>query len=657
MLENTPTEGRQIEWDEIPHAEMPLFGNTKLGDLRSSFVFGEMTVDITRPQSRGGSPARRVGAYGTDDDGAPVPVDLGVLKHGETFLLCDSFGRPKHERVFWCSETSQVIMWGKKKTGKSPKAQAVTQGLAGLIQPVCLTPGTNDFSWAGDLPKMAQTIQANLPKTYATRWNQDWATEWQLASRTTITTEPTAAQTHLRTMISRNTLILQVDGNGKKAGSNTIVLVAMDPSARDNWAAALTAMMQMSPVDYRAVMTAPYQGFSGALDDMFGDLLGDIAAMQADAEAAGVDINARVGRMGESAAAAEREEAERWADERIETARQAAVDRDLADARARAAARRAAMTSEERQARATCIPMKARVLAMASEGRLVDESWYQEALRLCDSGEWLLAEQALKGVIAMNEPEPAGDPSTTAGVGVGGGGGGGGSAEMDDVMIQVRRELAALQAEVEDLHVQCDLHGVQYEPYESAADANARLPLQDDAAHLACMEMLMVRADMLKKLIRDRPMDATTPDRGRDAFRRASGFGSMGDNGDAPVFIQSSTFSDLPSFGDLVDPDEEEAAAADAAEAAALEAAAAKRAKRRSMTAADKKAKVACKQLQKVAAKLVKDGETDAAALESALQLVKGESWRDAERALRDATRCPSCGHGRSAGHQCGGGE
>ena len=42
--------------------------------------------------------------------------------------------------------------------------------------------------------------------------------------------------------------------------------------------------------------------FSGALDDMFGDLLGDMANMQADAEAAGVDINAKVSGMGDSAA-------------------------------------------------------------------------------------------------------------------------------------------------------------------------------------------------------------------------------------------------------------------------------------------------------------------------------------------------------------------
>ena len=172
------------------------------------------------------------------------------------------------------------------------------------------------------------------------------------------------------------------------------------------------------------------------------------------------------------------------------------------------------------------------------------------------------------------------------------------------------------------------------------------------------VETLMLRADSLKKLLRDRPPDATTADHVRDAFRRASGFGSMGDDGLVPVRIQSSTFSDLPSFDDLVDPDEEAAAAAEEAAAAA---AAAKRAKRKSMTAADKKAKVACKQLQKVAQTLLaEDGATvDGASglLEAALRLVEEESWRDAEQALRDATKCPSCGRGRSAGHQCGGGE
>ena len=53
---------------------------------------------------------------------------------------------------------------------------------------------------------------------------------------------------------------------------------------------------------------AKTDNFSGALDYMFGDLLGDMAQMKAEAEAAGIDLNAKVGSMGEDTAAAEAEE-------------------------------------------------------------------------------------------------------------------------------------------------------------------------------------------------------------------------------------------------------------------------------------------------------------------------------------------------------------
>jgi hypothetical protein len=48
---------------------------------------------------------------------------------------------------------------------------------------------------------------------------------------------------------------------------------------------------------------AKTKNFSGAMDDMFGDLMGDMNQMKADAEAAGVDINAKVGSMGDEPAA------------------------------------------------------------------------------------------------------------------------------------------------------------------------------------------------------------------------------------------------------------------------------------------------------------------------------------------------------------------
>jgi hypothetical protein len=54
---------------------------------------------------------------------------------------------------------------------------------------------------------------------------------------------------------------------------------------------------------------AKTDNFSGALDDMMGDLLGDVASMKADAEEAGVDLNAKISGMGDDAAEAEAEEA------------------------------------------------------------------------------------------------------------------------------------------------------------------------------------------------------------------------------------------------------------------------------------------------------------------------------------------------------------
>ena len=53
---------------------------------------------------------------------------------------------------------------------------------------------------------------------------------------------------------------------------------------------------------------AKTDNFSGELDDMFGDLLGDMATMKADAEAAGVDINAKMKGIGDDAAEAEAED-------------------------------------------------------------------------------------------------------------------------------------------------------------------------------------------------------------------------------------------------------------------------------------------------------------------------------------------------------------
>ena len=141
--------------------------------------------------------------------------------------------------------------------------------------------------------------------------------------------------------------------------------------------------------------------FSGALDDMFGDLLGDMAGMKADAEAAGVDINAKMGAMGEDTAAAEAEEKKKKEEEAAADAEQAEKDRKAAER----ALKRKNMSKEEKMAKMKVKPLQKKAEGMKGEGKLADEKRYEEALVFIEEEEWIKAESALKDATYDAEEE------------------------------------------------------------------------------------------------------------------------------------------------------------------------------------------------------------------------------------------------------------
>ena len=580
MLDNTPTALRKIDWAEIAVAEMPLFGNTTLLDLPSSFMFG----GDARPTGTGSN------------------VDVHVLRTGERFLLCDEKGNPKHERHFWCSESAQVLMWGKKKKekGGKVKSQTVTQ--------IWTSPGVQSQAFSFP-PGLTTALKAKL------MMGQD-------------------------SDFSRHALIIQVDG-GKKDGSSIIVLVASDNIKRDVWAAALSHwMLEMSPKEYRAAMSArtppgrattgppPPQplavrhagrreparaedrgpitnppadearrrrgrrvgngddgedededlmgdqgwaqtnpaDFSRAVNDMFENLF-------AEAEIQPAGLNPiQIRRIGADAAAVEAEEA-------VAARREEAAAAAESGARSERAAARRGLSSEQRLARARCISLRNRVDVMAQQGSLVDETWYDAAVALMDHGDWMRAEGTLRDVITMNayaatDDDDDGDASSTAAAAA--------AVSLDHVATTVDELVGGGGGATAP---------VMEQPGENRAPAMA-------------------------------------------------------------------SYSDFPTADELEDvARKEREAAEEAAEAVAAASALAKRQKRRALSKEDKKAKIACRQLQKVSAGLVESDDLgDAERYIEALVLLDEERWLEAERALRDATRCPRCGHGRSAGHKCGGG-
>ena len=142
--------------------------------------------------------------------------------------------------------------------------------------------------------------------------------------------------------------------------------------------------------------------FSGALDDMFGDLLGDMAGMKADAEAAGVDINAKVSGMGDSAADEEAEEAKRAE----EAAASAKADEEKEAIAAAKREKRANMTKEDKMAKMKCKALEKKGKELKEAGTLVDAARYEEALKLLEDEEWINAEKALKDATSSGEAAP-----------------------------------------------------------------------------------------------------------------------------------------------------------------------------------------------------------------------------------------------------------
>jgi len=95
---------------------------------------------------------------------------------------------------------------------------------------------------------------------------------------------------------------------------------------------------------------AKTDNFSGALDDMMGDLLGDVASMKADAEEAGVDLNAKISGMGDDAAEAEAEEAAAAAKAKAEEEAKAKEEEEKKAKREAKKALLASLSEEEKKA-------------------------------------------------------------------------------------------------------------------------------------------------------------------------------------------------------------------------------------------------------------------------------------------------------------------
>ena len=103
----------------------------------------------------------------------------------------------------------------------------------------------------------------------------------------------------------------------------------------------------------RQSQSAKTDNFSGALDDMMGDLLGDVATMKAEAEEAGVDINAKISGMGDDAAEAEAEEAAAAAKAKAEEEAKAKEEEEKKAKREAKKALLASLSEEEKKAQET----------------------------------------------------------------------------------------------------------------------------------------------------------------------------------------------------------------------------------------------------------------------------------------------------------------
>ena len=117
--------------------------------------------------------------------------------------------------------------------------------------------------------------------------------------------------------------------------------------------------------------------------------------MKAEAEAAGIDLNAKVGSMGEDTAAAEAEEKKKAEEEAAADAEQAEKDRK---AKERAEKRRN-MSKEDKMAKMKVKPLQKKAEAMKEENKLADPKRYEEALAFIE-------DEAKLHAIENNEVQP-----------------------------------------------------------------------------------------------------------------------------------------------------------------------------------------------------------------------------------------------------------
>ena len=199
--------------------------------------------------------------------------------------------------------------------------------------------------------------------------------------------------------------------------------------------------------------------------------------MKAEAQAAGVDLNVKMGSMGEDAAAAEAEEERKAAQQAAADVEQAEKDR-LAKERAE---KRKNMSKEvhpplnrclylatllfqsfdqndfmlseqDKMAKMKCKSLQKTAAEMKSAGTLVDVARYEAALQLLEDEDWVQAEQALKDATSVAdgssaaaasngtarpepEPEPEPEPAQTL------------TAEMSAAVAQVQAVLESHASE------------------------------------------------------------------------------------------------------------------------------------------------------------------------------------------------------------------
>ena len=122
---------------------------------------------------------------------------------------------------------------------------------------------------------------------------------------------------------------------------------------------------------------AKTENFSGAVDDLFGDMLAGVEQEKKAAEAAGIDINAKISGIGDDAAAAEAEEAE-------------------AAAKAKAEEEQKAKEEEEKKAKREA--RKKLLASLSEEDKEAQRAW-KPTLRQADAAKEVCRRQA--GVCAV----------------------------------------------------------------------------------------------------------------------------------------------------------------------------------------------------------------------------------------------------------------